>query len=173
MLDQENTGKYITFIFSGVIENAAFLHCYHCLYFLISSSIWIVHFCYIPSNFYFKFSIMCQRVTVLHTILLCILLYFVFLFCIIKQRIGFPVKLNCGLRQLNLFLRLNIFILMFNHVLSQRPQLVKGNMQLFSVDQQRSQALEAHAASFASFKVCFFLNCVFSQCVIAFFKVTL
>lgn len=31
---------------------------------------------------------------------------------------------------------------------------MKGNMQLFSVDQQRSQALEAHAASFASFKVC-------------------
>ncbi|MFQ6647255.1 hypothetical protein Gotur_019652, partial [Gossypium turneri] len=36
---------------------------------------------------------------------------------------------------------------------SERPQLVKGNMQLFSVDQQRSQALEAHAASFAQFKV--------------------
>ncbi|KAA8549428.1 hypothetical protein F0562_001099 [Nyssa sinensis] len=36
---------------------------------------------------------------------------------------------------------------------SERPQLVKGNMQLFSMDQQRSQALEAHAASFASFKV--------------------
>ncbi|PKA50598.1 Clathrin heavy chain 1 [Apostasia shenzhenica] len=35
----------------------------------------------------------------------------------------------------------------------ERPQLVKGNMQLYSVDQQRSQALEAHAASFASFKV--------------------
>lgn len=35
----------------------------------------------------------------------------------------------------------------------QRPQLVKGNMQLFSVDQQRSQALEAHAAAFAQFKV--------------------
>ena len=35
----------------------------------------------------------------------------------------------------------------------QRPQLVKGNMQLFSVDQQRSQALEAHAAVFAQFKV--------------------
>ncbi|KMZ59834.1 putative Clathrin heavy chain [Zostera marina] len=35
----------------------------------------------------------------------------------------------------------------------ERPQLVKGNMQLFSVDQQRSQAIEAHAASFASFKV--------------------
>uniref|UniRef100_A0ACD5XQG1 Uncharacterized protein n=2 Tax=Avena sativa TaxID=4498 RepID=A0ACD5XQG1_AVESA len=35
----------------------------------------------------------------------------------------------------------------------ERPQLVKGNMQLFSVDQQRSQALEAHAASFATFKV--------------------
>ncbi|XP_031504649.1 clathrin heavy chain 2-like isoform X3 [Nymphaea colorata] len=35
----------------------------------------------------------------------------------------------------------------------ERPQLVKGNMQLFSVDQQRSQALEAHAAAFASFKV--------------------
>ena len=30
---------------------------------------------------------------------------------------------------------------------------MKGNMQLFSVDQQRSQALEAHAASFAQFKV--------------------
>ncbi|KAJ8446184.1 hypothetical protein Cgig2_015955 [Carnegiea gigantea] len=37
--------------------------------------------------------------------------------------------------------------------LPERPQLVKGNMQLFSVDQQRSQALEAHAASFAQFKV--------------------
>lgn len=38
----------------------------------------------------------------------------------------------------------------------QKPQLVKGNMQLFSVEQQRSQALEAHAAAFASFKVCAF-----------------
>ncbi|KAK7849835.1 clathrin heavy chain 1 [Quercus suber] len=37
--------------------------------------------------------------------------------------------------------------------LPERPQLVKGNMQLFSMDQQRSQALEAHAASFATFKV--------------------
>ncbi|KAM7256318.1 hypothetical protein ACFE04_012059 [Oxalis oulophora] len=36
---------------------------------------------------------------------------------------------------------------------AERPQLVKGNMQLFSVDQQRSQSLEAHAASFATFKV--------------------
>ncbi|KAG5064119.1 hypothetical protein JHK85_005302 [Glycine max] len=36
---------------------------------------------------------------------------------------------------------------------AERPQLVKGNMQLFSVDQQRSQALEAHAASFATFRV--------------------
>ncbi|KAK4798250.1 hypothetical protein SAY86_030576 [Trapa natans] len=35
----------------------------------------------------------------------------------------------------------------------ERPQLVKGNMQLFSVEQQRSQALEAHAAAFAPFKV--------------------
>ena len=35
----------------------------------------------------------------------------------------------------------------------QRPQLVKGNMQLYSVEQNRSQALEAHAASFATFKV--------------------
>ncbi|XLR65499.1 hypothetical protein HN51_008003, partial [Arachis hypogaea] len=34
-----------------------------------------------------------------------------------------------------------------------RPQLVKGNMQLHSMDQQRSQALKAHAASFAQFKV--------------------
>ena len=30
-----------------------------------------------------------------------------------------------------------------------RPSLVKGNMQLYSVAQQRSQALEAHAAAFA------------------------
>ncbi|TQD92135.1 hypothetical protein C1H46_022292 [Malus baccata] len=36
---------------------------------------------------------------------------------------------------------------------AERPQLVKGNMQLFSVEQKRSQALEAHAASFATFKV--------------------
>eukprot|EP00246_Nothoceros_aenigmaticus_P001174 TRINITY_DN1157_c0_g1_i1.p1 TRINITY_DN1157_c0_g1~~TRINITY_DN1157_c0_g1_i1.p1 ORF type:complete len:1698 (-),score=398.34 TRINITY_DN1157_c0_g1_i1:654-5747(-) len=35
----------------------------------------------------------------------------------------------------------------------ERPQLVKGNMQLYSVEQQRSQALESHAAAFASFKV--------------------
>ncbi|XP_054819083.1 clathrin heavy chain 1-like [Prosopis cineraria] len=35
----------------------------------------------------------------------------------------------------------------------ERPQLVKGNMQLFSVEQQRSQSLEAHAASFATFRV--------------------
>ncbi|XXG67428.1 hypothetical protein AAC387_Pa06g0783 [Persea americana] len=35
----------------------------------------------------------------------------------------------------------------------ERPQLVKGNMQLFSVDQQRSQALESHAAAFTSLKV--------------------
>ena len=34
---------------------------------------------------------------------------------------------------------------------------MKGNMQLFSVEQQRSQALEAHAASFAQFKVRGFL----------------
>ena len=32
-------------------------------------------------------------------------------------------------------------------------------MQLYSVDQQRSQALEAHAASFAQFKV-FILECL-------------
>ncbi|KAH9603857.1 hypothetical protein KSS87_005977 [Heliosperma pusillum] len=35
----------------------------------------------------------------------------------------------------------------------ERPQLVKGNMQLYSVDQQCSQALEAHAAAFAQWKV--------------------
>ncbi len=34
-----------------------------------------------------------------------------------------------------------------------RPALVKGNMQLFSVAQQRSQALEAHMASFATHQV--------------------
>ncbi|PHT86702.1 hypothetical protein T459_08808 [Capsicum annuum] len=37
--------------------------------------------------------------------------------------------------------------------LAERPQLVKGNMQLYSVDQQHSQALEAHAAAFASFRI--------------------
>ncbi|CAI5943490.1 unnamed protein product, partial [Closterium sp. NIES-64] len=35
----------------------------------------------------------------------------------------------------------------------ERPQLVKGNMQLFSVDEQKSQALEAHVAAFASVKM--------------------
>lgn len=30
-----------------------------------------------------------------------------------------------------------------------RPQLVKGFMQLYSVEQKRSQALEAHAAAFS------------------------
>lgn len=34
-----------------------------------------------------------------------------------------------------------------------RPALVKGNMQLYSVAQQRSQALEAHMASFATHQV--------------------
>lgn len=34
-----------------------------------------------------------------------------------------------------------------------RPQLVKGFMQLYSVDQRRSQALEAHAAAFSTVSV--------------------
>ena len=34
-----------------------------------------------------------------------------------------------------------------------RPSLVKGNMQLYSAAQQRSQALEAHAAAFATHHV--------------------
>ena len=34
-----------------------------------------------------------------------------------------------------------------------RPSLVKGNMQLYSAQQQRSQALEAHAAAFATHHV--------------------
>ena len=50
----------------------------------------------------------------------------------------------------------------------QRPQLVKGNLQLFSVDQQRSQALEAHAASFAQYKVCNFLYCISKSLYILF-----
>lgn len=33
-----------------------------------------------------------------------------------------------------------------------RPQLVKGFMQLYSVEQKRSQALEAHAAAFSTLK---------------------
>ena len=41
-----------------------------------------------------------------------------------------------------------------NGVLSCRPALVKGFMQLYSVDQKRSQALEAHAAAFSTIKVC-------------------
>ena len=36
---------------------------------------------------------------------------------------------------------------------ARRPQLVKGFMQLFSVEQKRSQALEAHAAAFSTLKV--------------------
>ncbi len=34
-----------------------------------------------------------------------------------------------------------------------RPQLAKGFMQLYSFEQAKSQALEAHAAAFASIKV--------------------
>ena len=41
----------------------------------------------------------------------------------------------------------------------QRPALVKGNMQLYSVEQQRSQALEAHAAAFGTLKVLPFFMC--------------
>ena len=59
----------------------------------------------------------------------------------LTERATYNINVNCYSEFLYCFL--------------QRPQLVKGNMQLFSVDQQRSQALEAHAASFASFKVCF------------------
>ena len=33
-----------------------------------------------------------------------------------------------------------------------RPQLVKGFMQLYSVEQKRSQALEAHAAAFSTLR---------------------
>ena len=33
-----------------------------------------------------------------------------------------------------------------------RPALVKGYMQLYSVEQKRSQALEAHAAAFSTIK---------------------
>ena len=36
---------------------------------------------------------------------------------------------------------------------ARRPQLVKGSMQLYSVEQQRSQALEAHAAAFTVLKL--------------------
>ena len=36
---------------------------------------------------------------------------------------------------------------------AERPALVKGNMQLFSVEQQRSQALDAHAAAFGQLKL--------------------
>ena len=39
------------------------------------------------------------------------------------------------------------------HFVTQRPALVKGQMQLFSVEQQRSQALEAHASAFGTLKV--------------------
>lgn len=35
-----------------------------------------------------------------------------------------------------------------------RPQLARGLMQLFSVEQQKSQPLEAHAAAFSTVKVC-------------------
>eukprot|EP01025_Chloroclados_australasicus_P037130 TRINITY_DN3781_c1_g3_i1.p1 TRINITY_DN3781_c1_g3~~TRINITY_DN3781_c1_g3_i1.p1 ORF type:complete len:1706 (-),score=246.11 TRINITY_DN3781_c1_g3_i1:418-5535(-) len=36
---------------------------------------------------------------------------------------------------------------------AERPNLIKGFMQLYSVDQQRSQALEAHAAAFSRIQV--------------------
>lgn len=34
-----------------------------------------------------------------------------------------------------------------------RPQLARGLMQLFSIEQQKSQPLEAHAAAFSTVKV--------------------
>lgn len=39
-----------------------------------------------------------------------------------------------------------------------RPQLARGLMQLFSVEQQKSQPLEAHAAAFSTVKVCICLS---------------
>jgi clathrin heavy chain len=35
----------------------------------------------------------------------------------------------------------------------ERPQLAKGVMQLYSIEQQKSQPLEAHAAAFSTVKV--------------------
>ncbi|XP_062112690.1 clathrin heavy chain 2-like [Humulus lupulus] len=60
---------------------------------------------------------------------------------------GAPEIFHRGiLIQANIFDGLGIYMLHLQN-------LVKGNMQLFSVEQQRSQALEAHAAAFAQFKV--------------------
>ena len=36
---------------------------------------------------------------------------------------------------------------------NRRPQLARGLMQLFSIEQQKSQPLEAHAAAFSTVKV--------------------
>ncbi len=56
---------------------------------------------------------------------------------------------------------------MLLHVLRQavscRPALVKGFMQLYSVEQKRSQALEAHAAAFSTIKVCMPVICWLSH----------
>ena len=40
-----------------------------------------------------------------------------------------------------------------NPCCNRRPQLAKGHMQLYSVEQQKSQPLEAHAAAFSMVKV--------------------
>ena len=42
--------------------------------------------------------------------------------------------------------------LLLSHSSLCRPHLVKGYMQLYSVEQKRSQALEAHAAAFSTIK---------------------
>jgi len=44
-------------------------------------------------------------------------------------------------------------IVALNIVVFCRPQLARGLMQLFSVEQQKSQPLEAHAAAFSTVKV--------------------
>jgi hypothetical protein len=45
-------------------------------------------------------------------------------------------------------------------LLCHRPQLARGLMQLFSVEQQKSQPLEAHAAAFSTVKVRPFIHCI-------------
>jgi len=59
---------------------------------------------------------------------------------------------------------------MLLHVLRQavscRPALVKGFMQLYSVEQKRSQALEAHAAAFSTIKVSTALPAAFHMFIV-------
>lgn len=64
------------------------------------------------------------------------------------------------------FMLLYVLLHVLRQAVSCRPALVKGFMQLYSVEQKRSQALEAHAAAFSTIKVSTALPAAFHMFII-------